>query len=338
MKARAVRLHRIGGPEVMQIDEVDVAEPASGELRLKIEAIGLNRAEAAYRAGQYFEQPQLPARLGYEAAGVVEAIGPGVTGFAIGDAVSTLPGFSMNRYGVYADHALVPAASVIKRPVGMSAVTSAAMWMAYLTAYGALVDIANVQRGAAVLITAASSSVGLAAIQIANVVGAVPIAVTRTTAKKAALLASGAQHVIVTDELKGEHTIATETQRITTKHGAALAFDPIGGTKIVGALAEAMSPGGMIILYGNLSGDAQNTVFPFGLAALRGLSLRAYLVFEVISNPARLTKAMEFINMHFATGALKPHIDRQFAFDDMIEAHRYMEANAQLGKLVVTVP
>ncbi len=334
MKSRTVRLHRIGGPEVMQIDTVEVGEPGPGELRLTIEAIGLNRAEAAYRAGQYFEQPQLPARLGYEAAGIVEAIGPEVTGFAVGDAVSTLPGFSMNRYGVYAEHALVPAASVIKRPTGMSAVTSAAMWMAYLTAYGALVDIGNLQRGKAVLITAASSSVGLAAIQIANVVGAVPIALTRTAAKRAALLAAGAAHVIVTDE----QNIAVETRRITAEHGAALAFDPIGGTKMVAALAEALAPGGMIILYGNLSGDAQNTVFPFGLAALRGLSVRAYLVFEIISNPARLAKAMEFINLHLATGALKPRIDRQFAFNDIVEAHRYLEANTQLGKLVVTLP
>jgi len=144
-----------------------------------------------FRAGAYLEAPKLPARLGWEAAGEIEAIGPGVTGFSVGDAVSTLPAFSMNQYGVYGDVTIVPARAVAKHPAGLSWSEAATIWMQYLTAYGALVEIAPLAEGDAVLIAAASSSVGLAAIQIANSLGAIAIAITRTGAKREALLKAG---------------------------------------------------------------------------------------------------------------------------------------------------
>src|SRR5664279_2276021 len=165
--ARVIRFHKTGGPEVLQIDEVDIGAPGPGEMRLRVRAFGLNRAEAMFRSGMYLEQPALPAKLGYEAAGTVEAIGEGVTGFAIGDKVSTIPGFSMNQYGVYGDHAIVPAATTVKHPASLSWDQAAAIWMQYMTAYGGLIDVARLALGDAVIITASSSSVGLAAIQIA---------------------------------------------------------------------------------------------------------------------------------------------------------------------------
>ncbi len=100
MKARVVRFHQTGGPEVLKIEVVDVPSPARGEVRIKVRALGLNRAEAMFRSGQYLEAPKFPALLGYEAAGTVESVGPDVKGVKAGDAVSTAPGFSMNRYGV----------------------------------------------------------------------------------------------------------------------------------------------------------------------------------------------------------------------------------------------
>jgi NADPH:quinone reductase-like Zn-dependent oxidoreductase len=169
--ARAVRFHRAGGPEVMQFENLEVGAPGQGEMRVRVEAIGLNRAEAMFRSSAYLEPPKLPARLGYEASAVVEALGPGVNGFRPGDPVSVIPAFSMNNYGVYADEAIVPASAVVKRPAGMSAVDAVAVWMAYLTAWGALIDIGKLGKDEAVVITAASSSVGLAAIQIALSVG-----------------------------------------------------------------------------------------------------------------------------------------------------------------------
>jgi NADPH:quinone reductase-like Zn-dependent oxidoreductase len=175
--------------------------------------------------------------------------------------------------------------------------------------------------------------VGLAAIQIANHVGAVSIAVTRAAAKEAALRKLGAAHVIVTEK----QTLETEVLRITGGKGAKVAFDPIGGP-IVASLAAAMAPGGWLILYGNLSGQTQNTVFPFGPSAMKGFVMRGYLVFEIIHDPRRFERARLFVEEGLHAGWLKPIIAKKFPFDQIVEAHRYLEANGQIGKVIVTVP
>src|SRR5436305_2204389 len=198
--ARVVRFHETGGPEVLRVEQVEIPPPGKGEVQIRIHALGLNRAEVMFRAGQYVSQPRFPARPGYEAAGTVAAIGEGVKGFKIGDAVSVIPGFDLNDYGLYGDLANAPAGLVAHHPPALSWVEAAAVWMQYLTAYGALIDIAGLKAGDTVVIPAASSSVGLAAIQIANKVGATPIALTRGRSKRQTLLDAGAAHVVVTDE------------------------------------------------------------------------------------------------------------------------------------------
>ena len=145
--ARVVRFHEIGGPEVLKIEEIDVPPPVNDEIQIRIHALGLNRAEAMFRSGQYMEEPKLPARPGYEAAGTVAAIGPDVQGFTIGDAVSTIPSFSLNAYGLYGDLANVPVHAVTHYPASLSWAEAAAVWMQYLTAYGALIDIAGLKSG-----------------------------------------------------------------------------------------------------------------------------------------------------------------------------------------------
>jgi NADPH:quinone reductase-like Zn-dependent oxidoreductase len=328
---RIVRFHATGGPEVLRIDTETVGKPGPGELRLAVEAIGINRAEAAFRAGQYLEAPQLPARLGYEASGIVEAVGAGVDGFSPGDAVCVLPAFSMNRYGVYGERAIVPAGAVIPRPARLSATDAAALWMAALTAWGALIDIGHLGPGDAVLITAASSSIGLAAMQIARIVGARPIAITRDPGKRAALFAHGAEQVVVS----GGDDLAVQL-REASGGGAKLAFDPVAGPGIA-PLAEALAPGGTLVVYGNLGGRAEHTPFPFYTAVGKGLSLRGYLVFELLRDPARLTCGRAFVEAHLAHGTLHPVIDRVFDFDHIVDAHRHLESNAQIGKVVVRV-
>lgn len=330
---KAVRFHEFGGPEVLRLESLEIGEPGAGEVRVRIEAIGLNRAEVAFRSGRYLEKAELPARIGYEAAGVIEALGEGVKGFAIGEPICVIPAFSMNKYGVYAERAIVPAFAVLKRPRGLGVNESASIWMQYLTAYGAIVDICDVGKGEAVVITAASSSVGLAAIQITNHLGSVSIAVTRTAAKDAELRKAGAAHVIVLE--KG--SLETEVLRITEGRGAKLAFDPIAGP-IVASLAAGMAQKGMLILYGNLSGQAQNTIFPFGPSLSRGFSMRGYVVFEIIREPKRFERARLFVEEGLEAGWLKPVIARTFPFEQMVEAHRYLESNVQVGKIVVTVP
>ncbi|MBO9468881.1 zinc-dependent alcohol dehydrogenase family protein [Endozoicomonas sp. G2_2] len=327
---QAIRFHETGGPDVLKFEDVEVGNPCEGEVRVRVEAIGLNRAEVMFRYGEYLEDPKLPAGLGYEGAGVVEAVGSGVDGIAEGDEVSVMPAFSMNDYHFYAEQAVVPAYAVTPRPNGLDAVQASAVWMPYLTAYGALVDIGGLSKGEAVLIPAASSSVGLAAIQIANHIGAISIAATRTAAKADALRKAGAAYVIVTEE----QDLAAEVMRITGDAGARLAFDPVAGP-MVDTLANAMGPGGTIFEYGALSGDA--TPFPLFAALGKGLSVRGYTLFEVIGDAERLERAKGFIYEGVEAGDLVPTVDRTFDFAEMVDAHRYMESNQQLGKIVVTV-
>ncbi len=328
---RVVRFHRTGGPEVMQFDDLPVGDPGRGEMRVRVEAIGLNRAEAMFRSGAYLEHPRLPARLGYEASATVEALGDGVNGFAPGDPVSVIPAFSMNDYGVYADTAIVPAYGVVQRPNGTSAIESAAVWMAYLTAWGALIDIGKLGHGDAVVIPAASSSVGLAAIQIANSVGAISIATTRLRAKSSALEGAGAAHVIVTSE----QDLVAEVKEATGGKGARLVFDPVGGPQVE-KLAEAMSSHGILFIYGAL--DTAPTPFPVIAAMQKALTLRGYTLFEFVRDKERLARASAFIEDGLASGRLKPVVAKTFTLDEIVEAHRYMESNEQFGKIVVTVP
>src|SRR5262245_63439891 len=117
--ARVVRFHETGGPEVLKIEHLDVPPPGKSEVQISVKALGLNRAESMFRKGEYIEQPDLPARIGYEAAGTVAAVGPGSEGFKVGDAVSTIPAFSMNQYGVYGDLVKGPVHAVPHTPASL---------------------------------------------------------------------------------------------------------------------------------------------------------------------------------------------------------------------------
>ncbi|TPN50679.1 zinc-dependent alcohol dehydrogenase family protein [Mesorhizobium sp. B1-1-7] len=328
--ARVVRFHQHGGPEVLRIGDVDLPAPGPGEVQIRVKALGLNRAEALLRAGTYIETPALPSGLGLEAAGVVEAVGEGVTDFATGDAVSIIPPRSMVRWPAYGELVTYPAALVVKHPPSLDWRTAAALWMQYLTAYGALIDIARLRGGDVVVITAASSSVGLAAIQIASSVGATAIAVTRTSAKKQALLDAGAAAVVIL----AEADLEARLKEIAGPPGVRVVLDAVGGP-IFEPLTAAMSPGGILIEYGGLSREPT----PFPLAAVLGktLTLRGYLVHEITGNPVKLEAAKAFILGGLETGTLRPIIDRTFAFDQIVEAHRYLESNEQFGKIVVTL-
>lgn len=328
--ARVVRFHEHGGPEVLRIESHDVGLPAADEVRICVKALGLNRAEALLRSGRYIETPMLPSGLGLEAAGVIEAIGDKVEGFVPGDAVSVIPPISMVRYPAYGELVTFPASQVVKHPSSLSWEAAASVWMQYLTAYGALLDIARLGKDGTVVITAASSSVGLAAIQIANLVGATPIAVTRTSAKRQALLNAGAAHVIAS----AEEDLGGRLKEISGVEGIRVVFDPIGGP-IFEPLTAAMARGGILIEYGGLSPEP--TPFPLFPVLSKSLTLRGYLVHEIIGDRRRLEAAKAFILDSLASGSLKPVIAKTFSFEEIVEAHRYLEANEQFGKIVVTV-
>jgi NADPH:quinone reductase-like Zn-dependent oxidoreductase len=328
---RIVRFHQTGGPDVLKIEEMPRREPGEGEVRIAVRAIGLNRAEAMFRSGAYLEAPILPASLGYEAAGVIEAVGPGVSGFAPGTPVSTIPAFSMNQYGMYGDEVIAPARAVVAHPPSLSFAEAAATWMQYMTAWGALIDIARIGAGDTVLIPAATSSVGLAAIQISKAAGAHPIALTRTREKAAALREAAPGTDIVFTE---EQDIVAEVMRLTSGKGARVAFDPVGGPTVE-KLAASLSNGGTLFLYGALSRDP--TPFPLFSALAKGLTLRGYTLFEINADQARFDAGKRYILEKLAEGAFKPVIARRFPLTEIVQAHRFLESNAQIGKIVVEV-
>ena len=327
---KIVRFHKTGGPEVLQLDEFPLPEPAAGEVRLRVKAIGLNRAEVMFRMGRYLQAPKLPSKIGYEASGVVEAVGPNVDKSWIAKTVSTVPGFSMVEYGVYGEVAIVPVTAIAAYPDKLSYEEGTSIWMQYLTAYGALIHQGHLAKGDFVVITTASSSVGIAAIEIVKAEGGISIATTRTSKKKAELLALGADHVVATEE----EDLAARVNEITSGKGARIVFDPIGG-KGLEALAAAAAPLGIIFEYGALS--TEPTPFPLFAVLSKHLTIKGYTLFEIVSDPAVFPKAKKYVFDHLASGAFKPRIDRTFPLAQIVEAHRYMESNAQIGKIVVTV-
>jgi NADPH:quinone reductase-like Zn-dependent oxidoreductase len=325
---KVVRIHEQGPPEVLRIEDLDVGEPGAGEVRVRIEAIGLNRSEAVFRAGQYPVKPRFPAPMGYEAAGAVEALGADVRELQVGQRVCVLPTYRLGEYGVYAERAIVPARSVIPAPPNLTAIEAASLWMQFLTAM-AIIEVTHATVGDYVIIRAASSSVGLAAIQLANWAGATPIAATRRSTKRQALLEHGAKHVIATEE----SNLVDEVMRITDRKGARIVFDPVGGP-YVETLAQAMAMDGTLFIYGGLSG--QPTLHPHWPAAFKNLSIRGWVASTIWNHPERFERAKDLVLRGLAEGKLKPVIARTFELDQIVEAHRFLESNEQMGKIVVT--
>lgn len=325
--SKVVRIHQQGGPEVLRIEDLPVGEPDAGELRLRIEAIGLNRSEAAFRAGQYPGKPKFPTLMGYEACGVIEALGDGVADFKPGDRVCVLPTYRFGEYGVYGEHAIVPARSVLLAPPKLSSIEAASIWMQYLTAL-AIIEVAHATVGDFVIIRAASSSVGLAAIQLAIWAGATPIAATRHSHKRQDLLDHGAKHVIATEE----SDLVAEVMKITNGKGARIVFDPVGGP-YVETLAQAMAVDGTLFIYGGLSG--QPTLHPHWPAAFKNLSIRGWVASTIWNHPERFARAKELILRGLAEGHLKPVVARTFRLGEIVQAHQFLESNQQVGKIVV---
>ncbi|MBS1002021.1 zinc-dependent alcohol dehydrogenase family protein [Acetobacter persici] len=327
---RVVRFYEYGAANVLRIEDIEVPAPAADEVQISVKAIGLNRAEVMFRNGAYLQKANFPSQLGYEAAGTVTTVGADVTGFSKGDAVSVIPTLDMSRWPTYGELINIPVRYVVKNPKHLSFVKAAAAWMMYVTAWGALIDQAKLTAGDFVIVSAASSSVGIASFQIARTVGATVIATTRTSAKAQALLDAGAHHVIAIEE----EDLASRVNEITGGKGARVVFDPIGGPAIA-QFAEVMSVGGILLEYGALSPDAG--VFPQFAVLGKSLTLKGYLYTEVVSNDAALNRAKAFIVDGLESGKLDPLVSRTFPFDQIQDATRFLESNEQVGKVVVTL-
>jgi NADPH:quinone reductase-like Zn-dependent oxidoreductase len=327
---RVVRFHAYGDADVLRIEDVSVPAPAADEVQIAVRAIGLNRAEVMFRNGAYLQEASFPSQLGYEAAGIVKTVGSGVTSVTEGDVVSVIPTLDMARWSTYGEVINIPARHVVKHPANLSFEQAAASWMQYVTAWGALIEQAKLTAGDFVIVTAASSSVGIAAFQIARSVGATVIATTRTSEKAQALRDAGAHYVVATTE----ENLAERVAAITGGKGARVVFDPIGGPAIA-QLAECMAVGGILLEYGALSPD--QGPFPQFAVLGKSLTLKGYLYTEIVGDDAALDRAKAFINEGLKTGILRPLVTRTFPFDRIQDATRFLESNEQIGKIVVTL-
>jgi len=328
--SRVIGFTQYGGPEVLTYTDTDVPAPSDNEVRIQVKAIGLNRAESMWRKGAYVEPVHLPARLGYESAGIVEAVGSKVTHVSVGDRVSTVPSFSLNDYGMYGELVLAPAHAVVGLPDFVSFDQGTAIWNVFITPYGALIENGLLKPGDFVLIPAASSAVGLGTIQIVNCAGATAIAMTRTRVKRDELFKAGAAHVIVTDE----QDLVAEVNSITDGRGVNIVFEPVGGANFP-KLIDALTPGGTVFIYGALAEDI--TPLPLLSIIYKQPIIRGYNLFSTTTDAARQKAATDFIFKGLESGQLKTEIAANFAFDDMVAAHRELEKNQHLGKIVVNV-
>ncbi len=271
----------------------------------------------------------LPSRIGDEAAGVVDAIGPDVKKFKIGDPVSSLPWMN-EGYGVDGEFAIVPETFVVSYPEGLSAAEGCSIWVTYLTAYFALVEISGIKSDDFVLITAASSSAGLAAMDVTHLLGATAIGTTRTHANKPFLLEAGVDHVIVT----ADENISERVQEISEGKGAKVIYDPVGGP-LVQEYAGAMGQGCDIYLYGGM--DPRPTVIPEIEMTQKAAVLRPYSVYHHMYDEEQRERGVKFIYDALESGKIKPRIDRTFPLKDFRKAFDYqLKGKGRTGKIIIT--
>ena len=336
--SRIVVVPQAGPAESLRIEEERPRVLTRGEVRLRIAAFALNRGDLLYRAGTYFESPSAPGRIGYDASGVIEEIGEGVEGWRVGDRVATFPAFSQNTHGVYGETAIVPANALMTWPEGLSAAEAAALGTQYMTGCFALFEVGGLKEGAPVLITAGGSGTGLAAIQLAKAAGAVTITTTRRADKVDALRDAGADHVVVTSRTKLAEGVAAATGAV----GVPLVVDCVGGPEF-GTLADALRPGGTLVSYGFLGGsDLSFSALPF---YRKGVTIRFIQVFQMTGLPIRgapqqteaVARARSLIASGVAHGQIRPSIGARFRLDQIVEAHRLMETNEVVGKIVVEI-
>jgi NADPH:quinone reductase-like Zn-dependent oxidoreductase len=329
-KTRGVRIHQFGGPDVLHIEDTLVGEPGLGEVRLDIRAIGLNRTEVTLRSGRSPIKPSLPTSIGWEAAGVIDEVGPDVENWRSGDRVALVPAYGAAQYALYSEVAIAPARSLVAIPDDQTFEQAAATWAAFGTAWAGLISVGNLKNGDTVLISAASSSVGLAAIQTAIRVGARPIALTRTSQKSDELLAHGAAEVLAAEEVD----VVQEVKELTGGKGAELVLDAVGGPGF-SKLSEATATGGMLILYGALS--AEPTVIPPFQVFARDLTIRGFAFPNIARNDEHLAAVQQFVGEGISGRSLVPTIARTFKFDEIIDTHRFLESSNHTGKTVVSI-
>jgi NADPH:quinone reductase-like Zn-dependent oxidoreductase len=338
---RAIVFRSTGPLTVLNLASQPLAEPGKGEVRLRITSAGLNRADSLFREGRYFSKPDFTApdgccRLGFEGAGIVDAVGEG-SAWLPGDRVGILPlSFDVSRNGLLAEYGIYPASVLVRTPQALDDALAGSVWMACLTAWGGLLLDGGLRERQTVVITAASSSVGIAAIQVANAIGAVPVAVTTSQAKAAALRNAGARHVFVMTadrpDIKASSDYLDFIRDLTGGKGSDLVFDAVAGPGI-NELIKGSARGGRIVVQGLL--DRRPMDIHAGVLMKRLLTIKGYTVDMVTGDAANLAAAVEFVTAGLNAKSLYPVVAAQFTLEEHREAFQLLESNQHIGKIII---
>lgn len=324
---KAVRFHQTGGPEVLTLEDVTVGEPGQGEVRLRHVAVGLNFADTYFRNGTY--PIPLPAGMGVEAAGVVEAIGDGVSNVAVGDKV-TYTGF-LNTLGAYSTARIISAAPLIKLPEGIDCETAAAMTMRGLTSAYLMRRIYPFKAGDTLLIHAAAGGVGLIVSQWARLLGVRVIGTVSTDEKAAVARAHGCDETIN----YSHEDVAKRARELTGGVGVNVVFDSVGRTTFTASL-DSLKRRGLLVCVGTASG----TIPPFDpqILAMKGsLYITRPALADYIADPAEKAELAGEIFGHVAAGRIKIEINQRYALQDAVQAHRDLESRKTTGSSIFVI-
>lgn len=322
--ATAIRMHRTGGPEVLQTEQIEVGDPGPGQVRLRHAAVGLNYADTYFRNGTY--PMPLPAGMGVEAAGVVEAIGEGVTNVAVGDRV-TYTGF-LNTLGAYATSRLIPAAPLIQLPEAIGFETAAAMTMRGLTSAYLMRRIHPFKAGDTLLLHAAAGGVGLIVSQWAKLLGITVIGTVSTDAKAEVARAHGCAHTIN----YSHEDVAARVKELTGGKGADVVFDSVGKSTFMASL-DSLKRRGLMVCVGTASGPIEG--FNPNLLAMKGsLYLTRPALADYIADPAEKAELAAEVFGHVAAGRIQIEVNQRYALDDAQQAHRDLESRQTTGSSV----
>jgi NADPH2:quinone reductase len=325
--AKAIRMHETGAPEVLRLEDVGVGEPGPGQARLRHVAVGINFADTYFRTGMY--PVPLPAGMGVEAAGVVEAVGPGVGGVAPGDRV-TYTGF-VNTLGAYSTERLVQAAPLIKLPDAIPFETAAAMTMRGLTAAYLMRRIWPLKRGDSILLHAAAGGVGLIVAQWAKILGLHVIGTVSTAAKAAVALAHGCDDVI----LYRHEDVATRVRELTGGEGVAVVYDSVGKDTFQGSL-DSLRPRGLLVCVGTASGPIP-PIDAMQLAIKGSLFVTRPALATYIADPVEKAALAEEVFCHVAAGRIKIEINQRYELRDAVQAHHDLEARRTTGSSIFVI-
>ena len=316
---RAIRFEQTGGPEVLTVADVPKPEPKADEILVKHQAIGINFIDTYHRSGLY--PVRLPSGLGMEAAGVVEAVGEGVTRFAPGDLVA----YASGPIGAYAEYAATPAERAVRLPAGVSAAVGAAVLLKGMTAEFLVRRCFPVQAGQTILVHAAAGGVGQILLQWAKIIGATVIATVGSQDKAERVKTLGADHVI----LYRDQDVAAEVRRITGGVGVPVVYDSVGAATFEGSLAS-LARRGMLVSYGNASGPAP-AIEPGRLSRMGSLFLTRPTLFDYVATQAELDDSAQALFGLIAAGKIEVEIGQTFPLAEARRAHETLESRATVG-------